>query len=160
MNARQAEEKIYRTDTARQLVAALIESRDQTDIRHVFDYHQGGSKGFEIASQRLGIQKAIGKFAMKKAGFYALVAIIAEKLGVPRYDAAAEKRRREAVAGLIKSTHNNERAAKTIVSNVRGVGQGVATRQFFEHAANLRRLCSSFVTLFFCPVGRMCCLNC
>jgi hypothetical protein len=58
MNARQAEEKIYRTDTARQLVAALIESRDQTDIRHVFDYHQGGSKGFEIACQRLGIPKS------------------------------------------------------------------------------------------------------
>ncbi len=57
MNRRDAEHIVYRTGTIEQLVAALIESRDHTDIRRIFGHHEGGSRGFEIACRRLGIPK-------------------------------------------------------------------------------------------------------
>jgi hypothetical protein len=103
MNRQAAEKQIYRTTTVGQLVAALVECRDQTDICHVFEHHQGGSLGFEIACQRLGIWKADWDYANNVGGFYALVGIVAEKLGVPRYDPAAEKGRAATVTGLMKS---------------------------------------------------------
>jgi hypothetical protein len=42
-------------------------------------------------------------YANNVGGFYALVGIVAEKLGVPRYNPAAEKGRGETVTGLMKS---------------------------------------------------------
>jgi hypothetical protein len=102
MNRQAAEQQVYRTTTVGELVAALVECRDQTDICRVFEHHQGGTTGFEIACQRLGISKADWDYANKKAGFYALVGIVADKLGVPRYDPAAETRR-ETLIGLMKS---------------------------------------------------------
>jgi hypothetical protein len=111
-----AEEQVYRTTTVGQLVAALVECHDETDICHVFEHHQGGTLGFEIACQRLGISKADWEYANNVGGFYALVAIVAEKLGVPRYDLAAEKTRRETVTRLIKTADERsermEKAAK------------------------------------------------
>ncbi len=102
MNSREAEQQIYRTTTVGQLVAALVESRDHTDIRHVFGHHEGGTRGFGIACQRLGISKKDWDHANNAAGFYALIPIIAEKLGLPRYDPGAEQARREEVAAFIK----------------------------------------------------------
>ncbi len=61
------------------------------------------SLGFEIACQRLGISKADWDYANNVGSFYALVGVVAEKLGVPRYDPAAEKGRGETVTGLMKS---------------------------------------------------------
>ena len=78
-----AEEQVYRTTTVGQLVAALIECHDETDICHVFEHHQGGTLGFEIACQRLGISKTDWEYANNVDGFYALVGIVAEKLGYP-----------------------------------------------------------------------------
>ena len=92
MTRKEAEQPVYRTTTVGQLVAALVECRDQTDICYVFENHQGGTLGFEIACQRLGISKADWDYANNEAGFYALVG---EKLGVPRYDPATSKARRE-----------------------------------------------------------------
>ena len=83
MNRQAAEQQVYRTTTVGQLLAALVECRDQTDICHVFEHHQGGTVGFEIACQRLGISKADWDYANNVSGFYALVGILAEKLGVP-----------------------------------------------------------------------------
>ncbi len=83
-------------------MAALVESRDHTDIRHVFGHHEGGTRGFGIACQRLGISKKDWDHANNAAGFYALIPIIAEKLGLPRYDPGAEQARREEVAAFIK----------------------------------------------------------
>ena len=102
MNRQAVEQHVYRTTTVGQLVAALVECQDQTDICHVFEHHQGGTLGFEIACQRLGISKADWDYANNVGGFYALVGIVAEKLGVPRYDPAAEKGRGETVTGLMK----------------------------------------------------------
>jgi hypothetical protein len=110
MNRQAAEQQVYRTTTVGQLVAALVECRDQADICHVFEHHQGGTVGFEIACQRLGISKADWDYANNVSGFYALVGILAEKLGVPRYDPAAEKGRREAVTGLMKSPEEETRS--------------------------------------------------
>ena len=73
MNRREAEQQIYRTTTVGQLLAALAESRDQTDIRHVFEHHEGGTLGFQIAYQRLGVSKSDWDYANNVAGFYALV---------------------------------------------------------------------------------------
>ena len=95
MNRQEAQHQVYRTTTVGQLVAALVECRDQTDICYVFEHHQGGTLGFEIACPRLGISKADWDYANNEAGFYALVGIVGEKLGLPRYDPAAEKARRE-----------------------------------------------------------------
>jgi hypothetical protein len=103
MNRQAAEQQVYRTTTVGQLVAALVECRDQTDICHVFEHHQGGTLGFEIACQRLGISKADWDYANNVGGFYALVGIVAEKLGVPRYHPAAEKARGETLTGLANS---------------------------------------------------------
>jgi hypothetical protein len=103
MNRQAAEQQVYRTTTVGQLVAALVECRDQTDICHVFEHHQGGTLGFEIACQRLGISKADWDYANNVGGFYSLVRIIGEKLGLPGYDPAAEKARRETLTGLTKS---------------------------------------------------------
>jgi hypothetical protein len=103
MNRQAAEQQVYRTTTVGQLVAALVECRDQTDICHVFEHHQGGTLGFEIACQRLGISKADWDYANNVGGFYALVGIVAEKLGVPRYDPAAEKGRGETITGVRRS---------------------------------------------------------
>jgi hypothetical protein len=44
VNSREAERQIYRTTTVGQLVAALVESRDNTDIRNVFAHHEGGPR--------------------------------------------------------------------------------------------------------------------
>jgi hypothetical protein len=111
-----AEEQVYRTTTVGQLVAALVECHDETDICHVFEHHQDGTLGFEIACQRLGISKADWEYANNVGGFYALVAIVAEKLGVPRYDPTAEKTRRETVTRLIETADERnepmEKAAK------------------------------------------------
>jgi hypothetical protein len=109
MNRQAAEQQVFRTATVGQLVAALVECRDQTDICHVFEHHQGGTLGFEIACQRLGISKADWDYANNVGGVYALVGIVAEKLGVPRYDPAAEKARGEAVTGLMKSPEKETR---------------------------------------------------
>ncbi len=109
MNRQAAEQQVYRTTTVGQLVAALVECRDQTDICHVFEHHQGGTLGFEIACQRLGISKSDWDYANNVGGFYALVGIVAEKLGVPRYDPAAEKGRGETVTGLMKSPEEETR---------------------------------------------------
>jgi hypothetical protein len=95
IDRREAERLLYKTLTVGQLVSALVESRDQSDIRHVFANHAGGTRGFEIACQRLGVSKSRWDYAMNEAGFYALVGIIADKLGIPRYDPDAEKARRE-----------------------------------------------------------------
>jgi len=65
--------------------------------------HQGGTCGFEIACQRLGVSKADWEYANNVGGFYSLVGIIGEKLGVPRYDPAVEKGRLEQVTGPMKS---------------------------------------------------------
>jgi hypothetical protein len=83
MNRQAAEQQVYRTTTVSQLVAALVECHDETDICHVFEHHQGGTLGFEIACQRLGISKADWEYANNVGGFYALVGIVAEKLGYP-----------------------------------------------------------------------------
>ena len=80
MNRQAAEQQVYRTTPVGQLVAALVECRDQTDICHVFENHQGGTQVFEIACQRLGISKADWDYANKVGGFYALVGIIARSL--------------------------------------------------------------------------------
>jgi hypothetical protein len=109
MNRQAAEQQVYRTTTVGQLLAALVECRDQTDICHVFEHHQGGTVGFEIACQRLGISKADWDYANNVSGFYALVGILAEKLGVPRYDPAAEKGRGETITGLMKSPEKETR---------------------------------------------------
>jgi hypothetical protein len=109
MNRKAAEQQVYRTTTVGQLVAALVECRDQTDICHVFEDHQGGTLGFEIACQRLGISKADWDYANNVGSFYALVGIVAEKLGVPRYDLAAEKGRGETVTGSMKSPEEETR---------------------------------------------------
>ena len=109
MNRQVAEQQVNRTTTVGQLVAALIECRDQTDICYVFEYHQGGTLGFEIACQRLGISKADWDYANSVGGFYALVGVVAEKLGVPRYDLAAQKGRTETVTGLMKSPEEETR---------------------------------------------------
>jgi hypothetical protein len=93
VNSREAERQIYRTTTVGQLVAALVESRDHTDIRNVFAHHEGGTRGFGIACQRLGISRNDWDYANNAAGFYALIATIAQKLGPPRYDPAAEQAR-------------------------------------------------------------------
>src|SRR5260370_22855789 len=108
MNRQATEQQVYRTTTVGQLVAALVECRDQTDICHVFEHHQDGTLGFEIACQRLGISKANWDYA-DVGGFYALVGIVAEKLGVPRYDPAAEKGRGETVTGRMKSPEEETR---------------------------------------------------
>lgn len=92
MNCQEAEQQVYQTATVGQLVAALIESRDQSDICYVFEDHQSGTFGFEIACQRLGISKADWDYANNVGGFYSLVGIIGEKLRVRRYDPAAENR--------------------------------------------------------------------
>src|SRR5260221_8233073 len=110
MNRQAAEQQVYGSTTVGQLVAALVECRDQTDICHVFEHHQGGTLGFEIACQRLGISKSNCDYANNVGGFYALVGIVAEKIGVPRYDPAAEKGRREAVTGLMKSPEEETRS--------------------------------------------------
>jgi hypothetical protein len=91
MNRQAAEQQVYRTTTVGELVAALVECRDQTDICYVFEHHEGGTLGFDIACQRLGIPKADWDYAINVAGFYSLVGIIGDKLGLPRYDPAAEK---------------------------------------------------------------------
>src|SRR5260221_6071547 len=109
MNRQAAEQQVYRTTTVGQLVAALVECRDQADICHVFEHHQGGTLGFEIACQRLGISEADWDYANNVGGFYALVGIVAEKLGVPRYDPAAEKGRGETVTRLMKSPQEETR---------------------------------------------------
>jgi hypothetical protein len=117
MNRQAAEQQVYRTTTVGELVAALVECRDQTDICRVFEHHQGGTTGFEIACQRLGISKADWDYANKEAGFYALVGIVADKLGVPRCDPAAEKTRRETLIGLMKSVQpTNHRTSAGIGS--------------------------------------------
>ena len=103
MNRRAAEQQIYRTTTVGQLVAALLECRDQTDICYVFENHQGGTFGFGIACQRLGISKADWDYANEVAGFHALVGIVGEKLGLPRYDPAADKARRKQISESTKS---------------------------------------------------------
>jgi hypothetical protein len=103
MNRQAAQQQLYRTTTVGQLVAALVECQDQTDICHVFEHHQGSTLGFEIACQRLGIPKADWDYANNVSGFYSLVGIIGEKLGLPRHDPAAEKARRETLARLMKS---------------------------------------------------------
>jgi hypothetical protein len=103
MNRREAEEQIYRTTTVEQLVAALVESRDQTDIRHIFEHHQGGTAGFKIACHRLGIPEKDWDYANNVAGFHALVGIIGDKRGLSRYDPAAEQARREKVTAVMKS---------------------------------------------------------
>src|SRR5260221_13878550 len=103
MNRQAAEQQVYRTTTVGQLVAALVESRDQTDICHVFEHHHGGTVGFETACQRLGISKADWDYANNVSGFYALVGIVAEKLGGPRYDSPGEKGSGEKINGLMKS---------------------------------------------------------
>jgi hypothetical protein len=103
MNRRETEQQVYRTTTVEQLVAALVESRDQADIRHIFEHHQGGTVGFEIACQRLGISETDWDYANNVAGFHALVGIIGDKLGLSRYDPAAERARRERVAAVMKS---------------------------------------------------------
>jgi hypothetical protein len=69
----------------------------------VFDHHTGGTRGFEMACESLGISKDDWDYANNSAGFHALIPIIAEKLGLPRYDPAAEKARPEEVAAVIKS---------------------------------------------------------
>jgi hypothetical protein len=97
------QQQVYRTTTVGQLVAALVGCRDQTDVSHVFEHHQGGTRGFEIACQRLGISKTDWDYANNVARFYSLVGIVVEKLGVPRYDPDAEKARRETITGLVKS---------------------------------------------------------
>jgi hypothetical protein len=51
----------------------------------------------------LGISKDDWNYANNVAGFHALVAIIGNKLGLPRHDPAAEQVRREEVAAIIKS---------------------------------------------------------
>jgi hypothetical protein len=103
MTRKKAEKQMHRTTTVGQLVAALRECRDQTDVSHVFEHYQGGTRGFEIACQRLGISKSDWDYAIKEAGFYGLVGIVGEKLGLPRYDPAADKARREMLIGRIKS---------------------------------------------------------
>jgi hypothetical protein len=103
MNRQAAQQQLYRTTTVGQLVAALVECQDQTDICHVFEHHQGSTLGFEIACQRLGIPKADWDYANNVSGFYSLVGIIGEKLGLPRHDPAAEKARRETLTRLMKS---------------------------------------------------------
>jgi hypothetical protein len=103
MNRQAVQQQVYRTTTVGQLIAALVECRDQTDVSHVFEHHQGGTRGFEIACQRLGISQADWDYANNEAGFYFLVGIVGEKLGLPRYDPAAEKARRETFTALMKS---------------------------------------------------------
>jgi hypothetical protein len=113
MTRKKAENQMYRTRTVGQLLAALMECRDQTDVSHVFERHQGGTRGFEIACQRLGISKADWDYAIKEAGFYGLVGIVGEKLGLPRYDPAPDKSRREILTGPMKSrrpTNENQRS--------------------------------------------------
>jgi hypothetical protein len=53
-------------------------------------------------------------FAHNVGGFYALVGIVAEKLGVPRYDPAAEKGRGETATGLMKSPEEETRTKISI----------------------------------------------
>jgi hypothetical protein len=96
-------EGVYRTTTVGQLIAALLECRDQTEICRVFEHHKGGTADFEIICQRLGISKADWDYANKEAGFYALVGMVADKLAVPRYDPAAEKAQQENVVRPTKS---------------------------------------------------------
>jgi hypothetical protein len=103
MNRREAEEQIYQTITVEQLVAALVESRDQSDIRHIFEHHQGGTAGFKIACHRLGVSEKDWDYANNVAGFHALIGIIGDKLGLSRYDPAAEQTRREKVTAVMKS---------------------------------------------------------
>jgi hypothetical protein len=95
MNRQAAEQQVYGTTTVGQLVAALVECQDQTDICHVFEHHQGGTLGFENRMPTVSISKVDWDYANDVGGFYALLGIVAEKLGVPRYDPAAEKARRE-----------------------------------------------------------------
>jgi hypothetical protein len=109
MNRQAVEQHVYRTTTVGQLVAALVECQDQTDICQVFEHHQGDTLGFEIACQRLGISKADWDYANNVGGFYALVGVVAEKLGVPRYDPAAEEGRGETITGLMKSPEEETR---------------------------------------------------
>src|SRR5258708_22295943 len=109
MNMQAAEQQFYLTTTVGQLLAALVECRDQTDICHVFEHHQGGTVGFEFACQRLGISKADWDYANNVGGFYALVGIVAEKLGLPRYDPAAEKGRGVTVTALMSSPEEETR---------------------------------------------------
>ena len=94
MNGQVAEQQVFRTTTVGQLVAALVECRDQTDICYFFENHQGGTLGFAIAFQRLGISKADWDHANSEGGFYALVWIVAEKLGLPRYEIARRRNRK------------------------------------------------------------------
>jgi murein DD-endopeptidase MepM/ murein hydrolase activator NlpD len=116
MTRSEAEQQVYRTTTVGQLVGALVECRDQTDICYVFENHQGGTLGFESACQRLGISKADWDYANNEAGFYALVGIVGQQLGVPRYDPAASKARRETLIGVMKSpeaaNHRHEQMDK------------------------------------------------
>src|SRR5260221_5966079 len=109
MNRQAAEQQVYGSTTVGQLVAALVECGDQTDICHVFEHQQGGTLGFEIACQWLGISKADWDYANNVGGFYALVGVVAEKLGAPRYDPAAEKGPGETVTGLMKSPEEETR---------------------------------------------------
>ena len=51
----------------------------------------------------MGISQADWDYANNEAGFYFLVGIVGEKLGLPRYDPAAEKARRETFTALMKS---------------------------------------------------------
>jgi hypothetical protein len=129
MNRRQAQQQIYRTTTVGQLVAALTECRDQTDVCHLFEHHQGGTAGFEIACQCLGISKSDWDYANNVAGFYALVGKVGEQLRLPRYDPSTEKGRREtllelnavkpAYAGIgSRKTPSHVLAAMTLVAKV------------------------------------------
>lgn len=81
---------------------------------YVFENHQGGTLGFAIACQRLGISKADWDYANNEAGFYALVGIVGQQLGVPRYDPAASKARRETLIGLMKSPEAANQRSKTM----------------------------------------------
>ena len=80
-----------RTTRVSQLFAALAECRDQVDICDVFEDQRSGLTDYEIACRRLGISKADWDYAISEGGFYFLVGIIGEKLGLPRYDPAAEE---------------------------------------------------------------------
>src|SRR5258708_37967922 len=93
MNRRDAEHIVYRTGTIEQLVAALIESRDHTDIRRIFGHHEGGSRGFEIACRRLGIPKKDWGYANNVVGFLALIGILGDNLKLSKHEPAPLKTR-------------------------------------------------------------------
>src|SRR5260221_14345837 len=86
MNRRDAEHIVYRTGTIEQLVAALIESRDHTDIRRIFGHHEGGSRGFEIACRRLAIATNELGSANDVGGLRRLTGGHGSKLKLPKQD--------------------------------------------------------------------------